>query len=94
MVLDGADNIDKIVSEKAIVDFESDLDYQLDSTTVTVQFTGFTSTMHGVMQFEIAVGTQPNGEDVLSFTEANIIHLEEPDTVGKGINNTKTYFLQ
>lgn len=82
--MDGADNIDKIVSEKALVDFMSDTDYQLDTSTVTMQFTGFESTMHGVMQFEMAVGTQPNGEDVLSFTEANIIHLEELDPAGKG----------
>lgn len=87
--MDGADNIDKSVSEKALVDFMSDTDYQLDTSTVTMQFTGFESTMHGVMQFEMAVGTQPNGEDVLSFTEANIIHLEELDPAGKG-NDSKS----
>ncbi|XP_062596534.1 uncharacterized protein LOC134257978, partial [Saccostrea cucullata] len=88
LVVDGADNIDKIVGEDAVVDFTSDTDYQLDTTTVTVQFTGFESTMHGVMQFEMAVGTEPNGEDILAFTEANVIHLEELDPVGKGLTSS------
>jgi hypothetical protein len=84
LVVDGADNIDKVLGEMAAVHYVSDTDYQLDTATVTVQFTGFESTMHGVMQFEMAVGTEPNGEDVLAFTDANIIHLEEVDPVGKG----------
>lgn len=87
--MDGADNIDKVVGEMATVNYMSDTDYQLDTATVTLQFTGFESTMHGVMQFEMAVGTEPNGEDVLAFTDANIIHLEELDPVGRGNENVR-----
>ena len=57
----------------------SDLDNQLVSSTVSAQFSGFESALNGVMCLEVAVGTQPVGEDVLPFTLANIIHTEQPD---------------
>lgn len=61
-----------------------DIDYQLDIFIVIMQFIGFESIMYGVMQFEMVVGIQLNGEDVLLFIEVNIIYLEELDLVGKG----------
>ena len=66
------------------VNMTSDLDNQLVSSTVSVQFSGFESTLHGVRRFEVAVGTQLVGEDVLSFTLANIVHMEQPDIVCHG----------
>ena len=62
----------------------SDLDKQLVSSTVSVQFSGFENTFHGVMRFEVAVGTQPVGEDELPFTLTNIVHMEQPDIVCHG----------
>lgn len=83
-MVDGPNNVDQTVIEKQAVNITSDIDYQLGSSTVSVQFTGFESALHGVMRFEVAVGTQPSGDDVLPFTSANIVHMEEEDIAGHG----------
>lgn len=84
IVVDGPDNVDQTVIQKQAVNMTSDIDYQLGSSTVSVQFTGFESALHGVMHFEVAVGTEPSGEEVLPFTAANIVHVEETDIAGHG----------
>ena len=82
--MDGPNNLEETVIARQAVNVTSDLDYQLGSSTVSVQFSGFESALHGVMRFEVAVGTEPGGEDVLPFTSANIVHMEQPDVVGHG----------
>lgn len=82
--MDGPNNVDRTVVEKQAVNVTSDIDFQLGSSTVSVQFTGFESALHGVMRFEVAVGTQPSGDDVLPFTSGNIVHMEEVDVAGHG----------
>ena len=76
------------------VNMTSDLDYQLSSSTVSVQFSGCESALHNVMRFEVAVGTQTVGEDELPFTLANIVHMEQPDIVCHGQWNTYTFWNQ
>ena len=65
-------------------DIGVDIDYQSDISTVSVQFTGFESHLHGVMAYEWAVGTTPGGEDVQPFMPHGIIHREEKDVKGDG----------
>lgn len=75
-----------MIKSSAAVDITTDVDYQLDSSTVSVQFSGFESALHGVMHFEMAVGTNPDGgEEVLAYTDFNIVHIEETDIAGNGI---------
>ena len=88
--MDGPNNLKETVIARQAVNVTSDLDYQLGSSTVSVQFSGFESALHGVMRFEVAVGTEPGGEDVLPFTSASIVHMEQPDVVGHGKWNTYT----
>ena len=61
-----------------------DVDYTVDTTTVTIQFDGFESHLHGVMMYEWAVGTSPGGEDVQPFMSEGIIHSEEENVAGDG----------
>ena len=84
IVVDGPNSLEETVIARQVVNVTSDLDYQLGSSTVSVQFSGFESALHGVMRFEVAVGTEPGGEDVLPFTSASIVHMEQPDVVGHG----------
>ena len=63
---------------------EHDTDYQLHTSTVTLQFTGFESHLHGVVDYEWAVGTTPGGEDTLSYTPHGLIHSEEDNVHGNG----------
>ena len=63
---------------------EHDTDYQLHTSTVTLQFTGFESHLHGVVDYEWAVGTTPGGEDTLSYTPHGLIHAEEDNVHGNG----------
>ncbi|XP_076076023.1 uncharacterized protein LOC143046845 [Mytilus galloprovincialis] len=65
-----------------------DLDYQLDFSTTTLQFRGFESHLHGVVDYEWAVGTTPGGEDVMSYTTHGLIHSEEAEVVGNGISSS------
>ena len=83
MVIDGADNTENM-ADGSPVDLGVDIEYTLDDSTVTVQFSGFESSTHGVMKFEQAIGTQPGGEEVLGFTEFGVVHTEETGVVGDG----------
>ena len=79
LVFDGAEGTD----DSTLV-IDKDIDYQQDYTTVTAQYTGFESHLHGVVHYEWAVGSTPGGEDVLSFTSHGLIHSEEAAVVGNG----------
>ncbi len=80
LVVDGADGTD--IPDNP--DLGIDVDYTSDTTTVTVQFDGFESQLHGVMRYEWAVGTTPGGEDVQPFMSEGIIHSEEDSVAGDG----------
>ena len=63
----------------------TDRDYQLDRWSVTAQFSGFTSHLHGLSRFDWAVGTSPGGEQVMPFSVLGIVHdEEESDVPGNG----------
>ncbi|KAK3101936.1 hypothetical protein FSP39_007496 [Pinctada imbricata] len=81
------DGADKTEGE-LIPDLGVDIDYQPGLSTVTVQFNGFASFLHGMMRFEMAVGKTPGGEDLLGFTEHGIMHYEEPNVPGEGLAST------
>jgi hypothetical protein len=81
IVIDGPQGTD----DNKVLILDEDYDYQLDTTTVTVQFTGFESHLHGVVEYEWAVGTTPGGEDTMSFIPYFLIHSEE-DEVGRNGN--------
>ena len=72
-MIDGPQGTD----DNKVLILDEDYDYQLDTTTVTVQFTGFESHLHGVVEYEWAVGTTPGGEDTMSFIPYFLIHSEE-----------------
>jgi hypothetical protein len=84
-VFDGAEGSESIVSGTLNPDGVYEIDQQLDASTVMVQFTGFESSLHGIMKFEMAVGTEPEKQDVLPFTEENIVHMEESNVAGNGM---------
>ncbi|XP_071123199.1 uncharacterized protein [Mytilus edulis] len=65
----------------------NDINYQSDTSTVSVQFSEFTSHLHGVMSYEWSVGTTPSAEDVLSFTSHGIVHKEEKNVKGDGVTS-------
>ena len=75
-MVDGPNSLEETVIARQAVNMTSDLDRQLVSSTVSVQFSGFESTLNWVRRFEVAVGTQPIGEDELPFSLANIVHME------------------
>ncbi|KAK3101942.1 hypothetical protein FSP39_007535 [Pinctada imbricata] len=81
------DGADKTEGE-LIPNLGVDIDYQPGLSTVTVQFNGFASFLHGVMRFEMAVGTTPGGEDLLGFTERGIMLKEESNVPGGGVAST------
>ncbi|CAC5392346.1 unnamed protein product [Mytilus coruscus] len=68
LVIDGAEGTDG----NTLV-LNEDLDYQLDFSTTTLQF---------------SVGTTPGGEDVMSYTPHGLVHSEEEDVVGNGISSS------
>ena len=80
IVIDGPQGTD----DNDILVLEEDSDYQLDITTITVQFSGFESHLHGVVEYEWAVGTTPGGEDTMSFIPYSLIHSEEDNVKGNG----------
>ncbi|CAG2246701.1 unnamed protein product [Mytilus edulis] len=79
----GADGTDENTPELGV-----DVDYTVDTTTVTVTFDGFESHLHGVMMYEWAVGTSPGGEDVQPFMSEGIIHSEEENVAGDGVTSS------
>lgn len=62
-----------------------DIDYDSDSATASLSFSGFKSTIHGIASFEWAVGTKPGLEDVQPFTETGLIPPEEDYIDGSNI---------
>lgn len=55
-----------------------DIDTQTDHTTVTFHFSGFKSALHGISQYEWALGTVPKLDDAKPYTEEGIITSEGP----------------
>ncbi|XP_025084423.1 uncharacterized protein LOC112558273 isoform X1 [Pomacea canaliculata] len=65
---------------------QNDEDYQSNMWSVTAQFRGFSSHLHGLTHFDWAVGSSPGAEDVLPLMAMGIVHDEEEDqTPGMGI---------
>ncbi|XP_052081925.1 uncharacterized protein LOC127719726 isoform X2 [Mytilus californianus] len=83
LVVDGADGTDENTPALGV-----DVDYTVDTTTVTVTFDGFESHLHGVMMYEWAVGTSPGGEEVQPFMSEGIIHSEEENVAGDGVTSS------
>ncbi|KAL5015119.1 hypothetical protein ScPMuIL_009389 [Solemya velum] len=84
VAIDGADGSEDLDSDGLGID----LDFQADTNTVTVQFRGFESELHGVMSYDWAVGTEPGMEDIQPFMEAGIVHREEEDVAGEGLSSS------
>ena len=61
-----------------------DIDYDVDSSSISVKFSGFESALHGISSFVWAVGTKPGLEDVQPFTEIGIYTSEEGNDAGTG----------
>ncbi|VDH98959.1 Hypothetical predicted protein [Mytilus galloprovincialis] len=83
LIVDGADGTDGTSTELGV-----DVDYTVDTTTVSIQFDGFESHLHGVMMYEWAVGTTPGGEEVQPFIIEGIIHSEEENVAGDGVTSS------
>ncbi|OPL20593.1 hypothetical protein AM593_04880, partial [Mytilus galloprovincialis] len=62
LVIDGAEGTDGYT-----LVLNEDMDYQLDFSTTTLQFNGFESHLHGVVDYEWAVGISSSG-----FAQANV----------------------
>ncbi|KAK6192291.1 hypothetical protein SNE40_003784 [Patella caerulea] len=77
-----------------------DVDYQRETHTVTVQFSGFESRLHGFAYFDWAIGTTSGGEEAQPFLTAGLHHEERDDisgTSGYGqavveLESGKTYY--
>ena len=50
-----------------------DIDYQLDVSTVTVTFSGYESQRDGVSRYEWAVGSAPRLDDVMPYSDVNLV---------------------
>ncbi|KAK3612515.1 hypothetical protein CHS0354_024486 [Potamilus streckersoni] len=74
-----------IVTDGPSFGIEYDIDYQSDMSTITVAFSGFESSQHGVMGFEWAIGTVAGGEDIQPYTDTGIAHTEMDAVVGNGV---------
>ena len=66
-----------------------DVDYDSDSASVSISFSGFQSTLHGISSFVWAVGREPGLEDIQAYTENGIIHLEDNEKE----NGNLIYFI-
>ncbi|XP_076086943.1 uncharacterized protein LOC143057517 [Mytilus galloprovincialis] len=84
IVIDGTDGTD----HDPVSDIGVDIDYQSDISTLSVQYTGFESHLHGVMDYEWAVGTTPGGQDITTFSSDGILHVEEETIAGDGISSS------
>ena len=61
-----------------------DIDYQLIANVLTVTFGGFESERDGIDELQVAVGSKPMYDDILVYTENNIIS-EDVDGIGMKI---------
>ncbi|XP_071152144.1 uncharacterized protein, partial [Mytilus edulis] len=84
IVIDGTDGTD----HDPVYDIGVDIDHQSDISTLSVQYTGFESHLHGVMDYEWAVGTSPGGQDITTFSCDGILHAEEETIAGDGISSS------
>ena len=50
-----------------------DIDYQVDVSTVTVTFSGYESQRDGVSRYEWAVGSAPRLDDVMPYSDINLV---------------------
>ena len=66
--------------------FDGDIDYTVDDTTMSITFNGFKSTLHGIKYFVWAVGTSPDREDSLPFTERGLTFTVEMDDADNSKN--------
>ncbi|KAK7494165.1 hypothetical protein BaRGS_00014638, partial [Batillaria attramentaria] len=83
VVMDGG--VDTVVMSSAGL---RDQDQQSDQWTVTAQFRGFTSHLHGLTHFDWSMGTSPDAEDVMPLTAMGIVHDEsETDIPGMGVSS-------
>lgn len=73
-----------IATDGPLEGFEHDIDYQFDTNTVTMRFSGFESSLHGISAFDWSIGIRPDCEDVTPFMEHGIVHSEEDDVPGHG----------
>jgi len=73
LVFDGADDT-----------MTADVNYQADTHSVTLTFSGFESSLHGIVNYDWAIGTQPGLEDLQPFIEHGVIHAEEVTVAGDG----------
>ncbi|XP_052806226.1 uncharacterized protein LOC128235445 [Mya arenaria] len=65
----------------------NDIDYQSDMHTVTISFSGFESSLHGIQTYDWAIGTIPQGEDVQPYLEYAIRHSETEVSDHHGLEN-------
>ncbi|WAR05119.1 hypothetical protein MAR_020488, partial [Mya arenaria] len=64
-----------------------DIDYQGDLHTVTMSFSGFESSLHGIHTYDWAIGTSPQGEDVQPYLEYGISHTETESSDHHGLGS-------
>ena len=50
-----------------------------------MRFSGFESSLHGIMTFDWAIGTYPGSENIKPYLEHGISHEEEEDVAGDGM---------
>ncbi|XP_072033446.1 LOW QUALITY PROTEIN: uncharacterized protein [Amphiura filiformis] len=62
-----------------------DIDAQLSTTTVTLQFTGFESQLYGLSHYEWAVGTELGMDNVQAFTNDGIVFGNKTGDSGPGL---------
>ncbi|XP_019614832.1 PREDICTED: uncharacterized protein LOC109462715, partial [Branchiostoma belcheri] len=79
LVFDGAGSSDLTQMASTAID----VDYQLEATTVSLQFEGYESAQHGIIGYEWGVGTIPGADDIQPFTDMGIVAFDEP--AGSGI---------
>ncbi|KAK3612537.1 hypothetical protein CHS0354_024514 [Potamilus streckersoni] len=79
------EDVTGIVTDGPSFGIEYDIDYQSDMSTITVAFSGFESSQHGIMGFEWAIGTLAGGEDVQPYMDTGIVHTETDSMAGNGV---------
>nr|XP_006820036.1 PREDICTED: uncharacterized protein LOC102804939 [Saccoglossus kowalevskii] len=81
VVLDGAQPLQRSNDNN----LEGDVNYQSDATVVTAEFAGFESHLHGIVDYEWAIGSFARGEDIQPFMRAGVVVNDEVDYPGDGI---------
>ena len=62
-----------------------DIDYQVDTGTLTAMFSGFESEAHGIHHIEFCVGTRPGWDNIVPYSSQGVIVEESPeeDVIGE-----------